>query len=144
MIWLWILPIFSVATVWVSFETIRYQHTKDDCIQQQQKDVDLLSRDVCADAEDRLKFQKVVDCESAERRLRLTIDQCTKQKWISNLFVVDVYTYLCNSYYTTVTCIMIIVLWYMWLWSKRKSEAHALDKMEHIANQFNTRQYLLK
>lgn len=119
-------PFVLAMCLIIPYEVFRLKHANEDCYEQQFKDLDLLSRDVCANPEDRLLFKDSVQCEAAEKRQRFSINECTIHKWSDHSDVLE------KHYYPIIVCSMILILWYMYLWSKRRSEAHFIEKMHQL------------
>lgn len=142
---LFIILLSIIGAMIIHYELLSFKNEKHNCIVQNFKDMDLLSRDVCTNHEDRINFKDVaVNCEEAEKRQRLTIIECSIQNWIKKSLVMHMYNTITQYYYTMMLILIIVIMWYMWLWNKRKSDKQTLDKMQELANTFNQRNYLIK
>jgi hypothetical protein len=82
-------------------------------------DMELLNRDVCS-LSDRLKFKTTVDCEGAERRLRISVQMCTFYTWGSESSISRIFYELTGSYWALVGVILPLVIAYMYFWNQRK------------------------
>lgn len=74
-------------------------NARHECHAQFQKDLQLLSRDVCVDKLDRINFDSMVDCKGAEQRQRQTMPVCTVLRWFNKTDLVNIYRKLTDSYW---------------------------------------------
>jgi amino acid permease len=108
-------------------EHILFHHAYFDCQVQQEKDTELLSRDICIDYHDRLKFKETVDCDGAEKRLRLNIYMCTLQLWANRTSITHIYHLLTGSYWGLLGFLLPILGWFLYLKSWERREKNVLD-----------------
>lgn len=113
-------------------EHIRYRHLHADCMKQQSADRDLLNRDVCFIYEDRVKFQATVDCDGAERRLRVSVVACAIQRWIVESNATHLVQTLTGSFWALFATIMVPLLFSLWLWKSRSTELAIFDRIERL------------
>lgn len=113
-------------------EYVKYHHAFLDCTKQQRSDIELLSRDVCFNYEDRLMFEHSVDCSGAEKRLRVSTMACAMQKWFHASSLMHIYNTLMTSYLTMFLTIMTPILFAMYLWKSKATELAIVDKMGKI------------
>jgi hypothetical protein len=115
----------------------RYKQAREECLVERDKDMILLSMDVCQDTDQRYRFQNRVDCIGAEKRLLLSVWECTIDKWIVQSHVAELYFRMTSSYWNLMGLVLPLAFWWMWLWSKRRSESHVMDRMEYIFDRYN-------
>ena len=113
-------------------EHVRYRHAYAECHKQQVADRDLLRRDVCYNFDDRLLFKDAVDCEGAEKRLRLSLVLCAIHLWGSGSSLTHMYHTLTGSYLALFFTIMTPLLFGMYLLKAKSTELAVLDKMEKL------------
>ena len=131
-----------IFIVFVLLEFTVFQHAYFDCKKQNNSDWELIYRDVCINYEDRILFKDSVDCEGAERRLRMNVPVCTLYTWASKSTPSQLYKRLTDSYWSVIGIFMPIVLMYMYLWSKRKSEMDLADKFAKLAKRKRSNKYI--
>ena len=123
---------FYIICVVYFLEHTRLQHAYHDCKKQHASDWELINRDVCTNYEDRILFKESIDCEGAEKRLRMTITVCTLYTWASESNPSIIYRRLTESYFAIIGIVLPIVLMYIYLWSKRKSEMELAEKFSKM------------
>lgn len=106
------------------------QHAYYDCLEKRISDSELITRDVCK--EDRFLFQKNVDCDGAERRLRISIFVCTIYTVCSESFISEIFQKLTSSYFTIICTILPIIVAYMYFWSQRKVQMDMMGKFGEL------------
>jgi hypothetical protein len=107
-----LLTFLAIVSISQYNEIINARH---ECYSEREKDISLLSREVCIDQRDRLKFSKSVDCSGAESRTKVPIFICTIKTWIVKTDLVKIYTTLTDSYWSIlgfVLPIMAIVIYF--------------------------------
>lgn len=125
---MWKFLIFSVCAILIySHENQRFYHAYYDCLKQHMIDMELLNRDVCS-REDRLKFKETVDCEGAERRLRISVQMCTMYTWAVQSSLSRIFYELTGSYWSLIGLILPILVAWMYFWNQRK----LADKFVHL------------
>lgn len=129
-----LLPIF-ILLIYQS-EHILIQHAYFDCMVQQEKDEELLSRDICTDYHDRLKFKDTVDCDGAEKRLRLHIVMCTLQLWAKKTSITHVYHMITGSYWALLGVLLPIMFWILYLYSWERREKNVLNAFKKKKKEF--------
>jgi hypothetical protein len=95
---------------------------RHECHLQRKKDVALLNREVCLDQTDRLHFKGMVDCASAESRLRMNIPLCTIKTWLSKTDLVTIYNKVTDSYWNILGFVLPILFIILHYWQKDVSE----------------------
>ena len=110
-------------------EHVRYKHAYAECAAQQSADRELLMRDVCYNFDDRILFKDTVDCDGAERRLRLSLVMCAIHRWGSENSVMHMFHTMTGSYWALFFTIMTPLLFAMYLWKSRSTELAVLDRM---------------
>ena len=120
--------VFYILILVCILESIRFKNAFHDCAYQHESDKDLISRDVCLFPEDRLKFKDAVDCEGAERRLRLTIFICTLYSWSSESITLHVWHTLTGSYWAMCGILLPLLIAYMHFWSQRKLQMDVMGQ----------------
>lgn len=119
-------------------ELFKYHHAQHECWNQQAANNELLRSKICMDPVKRLQFKSAgtVDCDKAERELRLTSAQCAFQLWWSQSAIIDLYTKLTHSYWTLLGLILPLCMWSMYLVFKyireTRSEERFYEKQEHF------------
>jgi hypothetical protein len=134
-----ILSLVSLLILMGQYEYFRFKHNHHDCIEQQLKDYDLLSRDLCQDMDDRYRFRNEVDCEGAERRLRVGIYQCAFQKWWKESSAVDMFNTLTGSYWSLMGIILPLIVAMMYFRNKFQTDMAIVDRMERITDKMNSK-----
>jgi len=114
-------------------EHVRYKHAYAECSKRRQADEELLRRDVCFNFDDRLLFKDAVDCEGAERRLRLSVVMCAIHTWGRESSVADMYHMLTGSYLALFCTLMTPLLFAMYLWKARSTELAIFDRFERYS-----------
>lgn len=122
---------FVVALIYAS-EHVRIQHAYYDCIVQTLSDGELIERDVCRNPDDRIRFKDTVDCDGAERRLRMSNLACTLHSWASQSSVSGVYAKVTESYWTILGIVLPIVMLYLYLWNQRKMQGELVKQFKRI------------
>jgi len=117
-------------------EHILLQHAYFDCFIQQEKDNELLQRDICMDFHDRLKFKETVDCDGAEKRLRLNIYMCTLQMWASRTQITHVYHMITGSYWGLLGFLLPMIGWFLYLKSCERREKNVLDAFKKKKHEY--------
>ena len=110
-------------------EHTRYRHAYADCAEQQYADRDLLMRDVCFNFEDRLRFRDTVDCQGAERRLRVPLVMCALQHWLAQSNAATLYSMLTGSFWALFATVMVPLLFGMWLLNSRATQLAMVERM---------------
>jgi hypothetical protein len=118
-----------------SLEYIRFKECIMECNEEREQDQRMAFSDVCIDTDLRLKLKRHVDCESPEKRLALTIWDCRIQKYIKTSLLGELYAKA--TYFYVLVAVLPIIFWYMWLWSRSKSDAYVVDKMHSIYKDIN-------
>lgn len=127
---MWKFLIFSVCAILIySYENQRFRHAYYDCLKQHMTDMELINRDVCS-MTDRLKFKDTVDCEGAERRLRISVQMCTLYTWGAQSSISRIYFELTGSYWSILGLILPIFFIWMYFWNQRK----IVDKFGELFN----------
>ena len=118
------------AFVWFQ-ESQRYDFCLYECSEQFNKDVALLDEGICLNARTRLKYQRMVDCEGAEKRTRVMPRDCAWQKWRTESQIMHIYVLLTGSYWSLTLFVMPLCMFGMWLWTKRAQN----DKWLNLAKE---------
>ena len=139
-----ILVLLSFLIIVAQYELIRFKHNHQDCLEQQSKDFDLLSRDVCQDMEDRYRFRNEVDCEGAERRQRIGLFQCAFQKWWKESSVVDMFNTLTGSYWSLMGMILPVIVAMLYFRNKYQTEMAMADRIERISDKLTKKPKMIK
>lgn len=103
-------------------ELHRYNDCLDDCLEQAEKDYELLQRDVCQSAHDRVKFGSMIDCDGAQRRLRLEPRMCALHKWRLESQLMHVYSIMTQSYWAILGWGVPLMGFCLFLWSQERRE----------------------
>lgn len=114
-----------------------FQNAYFDCKRQNTADLELVNRDVCINPEDRILFTDTVDCEGAEKRLRMNVPVCTVYTWASKSNPSQLFKRLTDSYWSIIGIFLPLCLMYMYLWSQRKSEMALAEKFDKMARRNN-------
>jgi len=128
--------VFLLGLIYAS-EHVRVQHAYYDCITQALTDGELVERDVCVNPDDRMRFKDSVDCDGAERRMRMSVLACTLHSWASKSSVSDVYGKVTESYWTILGIVLPVLLVYLYLWSQRKMQTELFDKFKRMSKKDN-------
>ncbi len=115
-------------------EHVRYRHAYSDCNEQHMADHELLRRDVCCNYEDRIMFKEAVDCEGAEKRLRLSVVMCALTKWVKESNLSNMLDTLTGSYWALFITVMTPVLFAMYLYKSQATELAIMEKLERYAH----------
>ncbi len=113
-------------------ENARLQHAYYDCVAQSIADRELMIRDVCRQFEDRLLFKESVDCEGAEKRLRMSIPMCTLFKWSVESSLARMFNDLTGSYWALLGLFLPLVGLYMFFWNQRRMQMDVFDRVGSI------------
>jgi hypothetical protein len=116
-----------------SSENARFQHAYHDCLEQNAVDLELTNRDVCTNHEDRLMFKDSINCEGAERRLRMSVHTCTFYNWASESNISQLYHRLTGNYWALLGVIIPLVGIYMYLWNMRKMQNDMFGGFKEMA-----------
>ena len=127
-----ILVVCTILLLIYSYEHTRLQNAYHDCTHQNAVDRELLLRDICLFAEERLRFTDTVDCVGAERRQRSSILMCTLYKWSVESAVAEIWQRLTHSYWSIVGILIPLLLGYMYFWSQRKLQMDMMGKFGEI------------
>jgi hypothetical protein len=125
-----------ILLVVASHEWSRYQDCLYNCIRQFNVDIDLLNRDVCTNAIDRLQFRDTVDCEGADRRMRLTVNQCALAEWRRSLEPVVWFKRLGEHFWVTVGIAVGLIGWGMYLFTSYLTQQHNDERFYKRQNKF--------
>lgn len=112
--------------VWFQ-ETQRYDFCFDECSEQFNKDVSLLNEGICLNANTRLRFQQLVDCEGAEKRVRIMPRDCAWHKWRSESQLMHLYVLLTGSYWSLTMFVLPLCMFGMWLRSRESQHGQWID-----------------
>lgn len=120
----------SLVILFVSYQIVQHERQKyfeyfHECKLQQRSDQNLLNRDVCMDAEDRVQFKGSVDCEGAEKRLRLSPEACAGRKWRESSQVMHLWSTMTGSYWSIMGWVIPIIAALAWFIQKSQKD----DKM---------------
>jgi len=126
-----IITVFLLGIFYAS-EHVRIQNCYFDCIVQSVADGELMERDVCRNPDDRIMFKDNVDCEGAERRMRMSIMACTLHNWATQSSVSHIYHKVTESYWTLLGIVLPILLLYLYLWHQRKMQLEVLDRFKRM------------
>lgn len=121
----------------LQYQYIRYRYASEQCLSDRDKDIMLLSMEVCQDPDQKYRFKELVDCHGAEQRMLITVRECTLEKWVNESHLMKAYFRIVSSHWTLVGIIVALAFWWMWLWSKRRSEAYVVDRMGHMFDHYN-------
>ncbi len=126
--------IFTVVILVLIYahENARLQHAYHDCIGQFVADSELMSRDVCRHFEDRVMFKDSVDCEGAEKRLKLSIPVCTLYKWSVESSLSRMFHDLTGSYWALLGLVLPLLGLYMFFWNQRRMQMDVFDNVGKI------------
>lgn len=120
--------IFVVLCAFIWFhESQRYDFCFHECSEQFNKDIALLDEGICLNARTRLKYQRMVDCDGAEKRTRVIPRDCAWQKWRSESQIMHVYVLLTGSYWALTLFVLPLCMFGMWLGTKRAQNDKWLD-----------------
>lgn len=108
-------------------ETQRYDFCHHECSEQFNKDIALLNEGICINAHSRLKYQRLVDCDGAEKRMRIMPRDCAWHKWRSESQVMHIYVLLTGSYWSLTMFVMPLCMFAMWLWSRQSQHSQWID-----------------
>lgn len=103
-------------------ELHRYNECLHDCLEQAEKDYELLQRDVCQSAHDRVKFGGMIDCDGAQRRLRIEPKMCAWHKWRLESQLMHVYSLMTQSYWSILGWSVPLLCFFLFLWSQERRE----------------------
>lgn len=110
-------------------EYVRFQHNLSECHLQRNADSELLMRDVCFNHEDRILFRDSVNCDGAERRLRVSPWSCALQEWFLKSNLTEMFREMTGSYWRLLLVVMLPLLFSMWLWKSHRTEMAVVEKM---------------
>lgn len=127
--WKFLIIFFGLILIY-SYENQRFQHAWYDCIEKQMSDRELVRRDVCL--EDRKLFKNSVDCEGAERRLRISVPMCTLYTWSVESSIAQIYYRLTGSYWSLFGIILPLLIAYMYFWNQRKMQTGMMEKFGEL------------
>jgi hypothetical protein len=117
-----------IVTCILIYISIRFKHAFHDCTDQFFTDMDLLSRDVCRNTYDRVRFRDSVKCEAAELRQRESVFVCTVHKWTREILIFDIWNMLIGSYWR----ILGVLLPTIGLWFYFRSNERMMDRAYDI------------
>lgn len=118
-----------LVALFAHHEWIRFHHAHSECQKAARADRELLSRDVCIFIEDRLTFGERVDCDGAEKRLRISPIACGFQHWALESSPVRIYLMMTQSYWAVFLLLMTPLLFAMWLYKSSRTELAIADRM---------------
>jgi len=110
-----IVLIASICIFIGAHEWQHYQECLRTCVKQHVADLELLNRDVCVNAYDRLQFRDTVDCEGAEQRVSILPHTCAFNSWRANIEPVVWLKKLREHFWVTVGIAVVLCMWTMYL-----------------------------
>ena len=110
-------------------EHVRFQNSRIDCQLQHERDAELLMRDVCQNLHDRMRFRMQVDCEGAERRLRVNAWVCAIQSWTEKSSITGFIHMFLGSYWAMLGLILPIAFWWLHLYMSKKRDKRKTDEL---------------
>ena len=110
-------------------EHVILKHSLHDCETEQESDIELLNRDVCSSSYDRERFRGTVDCEGAERRLRLNKYLCALNKWVSRSKITEFFQMLFGSYFHVLGFVLPLSYIALSFWNKRHKDEEVLLRL---------------
>ena len=106
-----VLIILATLVAWGDHEWLRYTVCREHCRRQRYADSELVESAVCQNPVMRHEYgeHETVNCNLAERRLYLTIDQCARNKWRREGDWMRIWNILTASY-LRIVCLIIPVV----------------------------------
>ena len=103
-------------------ELHRYNQCLEQCNEDHQRDFALLEQDICQSAYKRIQFKDRVDCEGAERRIKVSVRDCALHKWRLESHLMHILSTMTHSYWAILGWTLPLGGFFMWLWSLERRE----------------------